>query len=57
MLESVTVSSMRLPTVAEFELHLPCDSVDGCGITIVGSRGSGIAIRALLPGGTAEKVR
>lgn len=39
-----------------FELELFCEPVSGCGVTIVGSRSSGIAIKSLLPGGIADQV-
>ena len=48
-----------MPMLADgllFELELLCEPVSGCGITIVGSRSSGIAIKSLLPGGIADQV-
>lgn len=39
-----------------FEVELPSEPSTGCGITIVGSRSSGIAIKSLLVGGVAHVV-
>ena len=39
-----------------FELELLCEPRAGCGITITGSRSSGIAVKYLHPGGPASQV-
>ncbi|XP_067932768.1 uncharacterized protein [Watersipora subatra] len=43
-----------MPAEETLILELPCHPATGCGITIVGSRSSGIAIKSLLPGGVAH---
>ena len=51
------MSCLGMPLEKEmFEVDLECQPVTGCGITIVGSRSSGIAIQSLLPGGVAHLV-
>lgn len=49
-----------LPTSASdgilFEVELMCEPHSGCGVSIIGSRSSGIAIKSLLPGGIADQV-